>query len=1274
MKHKHKLPAGRIPNCLVLILGGLFAAILSPRAQADPYVPVEGVLEDRALLFELEKGTRRVRMQIMDPETDLWENFSVAHLRGDERFFKVRIPDDVEAQHCRIHTSLSDPHPFSFYDGVTTSYSEEEGSSSPTSPASLGALSVLDRAGGSPVGFAAEDIASVGLNSGSLTSQPVADQVVESDIWQWRGSTLYFFNQLRGLQVIDASDPANPRKTATLRMPASGDQMYVLDDEHILLLTGKWSYHWAWGSSRNSEAILVRHRDNKLTVLNRYQLDGSFIESRLVGNRLYTVSRVYREILLEDGSHQWRNTLEVRGLDLTNPDSPTALEPLTLSSENQSYFWDAVVTASPNYFLVAPSYYDSETSTTRSRVLTIPIGAGVSELEVTHEIEVQTRITDKFKLREQGGILIAVSQSSRRWNNIELRTYVESFDLSQTEITKPIGTLEIAPRERLHATRFQGDRLYVVTFLVPVRIDPLFVIDISDPSDMKVEGELVVPGWANYLEPISDDRLLAVGLEDGNVAVSMYDVKNATEPVQLGRVFPGEGRTSTEANFDEKAFNYLAEEGLAMLPVESRSEEGREFRMHLIDVTETGLVERGSIVHEFQGRRATAFGDTVLSISDNKLLAVDISDRDAPAIKNSLSLAWSAERIVEFGEFAIHIQSGFRNPTYSSWWGAYQWRNSLGRIHVTLASDPETSIAELELPGGEIIGSAVSGDTLFIAASLQFLEEYLDDDGNTRSRWVTELRTTAIDLSDPEEPAISDTDDFRTADGYSYRYSELNGTILPNGTLLWYPNVANNNHSSGWGWNYWGYDSFMPITVDALGSARYLGPIYSFVSEMEMFAYDVGDTSDLKFVSRTRVAPPNLSNIGKAFLHGNDLMFSYKASTYDGLRHSNQYFVQEVSFDQPETPQVSTPVNIPGILEGALESGADQFVLFTSTPKFRGRTQLSFQTSNGLLQASIYDGEKAFLVNEISVEDGRYTPTVVSGEFVIKSFWDWEFEGLKIFAWSEEDGTFAEAGMIHLGHVPEALHLQGNLLFAQSGGQLSVIPLEHLLDPERHLTTEWPGFRYATWLHRLRVTPDRATAWIPAGVYGVETIDLSPLGLGEAPAELATPRDDWNELRAVDGMMVTASGTDAAGPLAGSHNYSAGSPLRMRLDQWRLAHFNPTNDATVALPQITIDSDHDGFDDLQEFVFASDPLSAASRPAPRIGGTDGWVEITYSMSAAATEDVHLRLESSKDLHLWQSLAEGQWSAIWLDTGMVDLTVTTPSDQGSNFVRVGVELR
>ena len=78
--------------------------------------------------------------------------------------------------------------------------------------------------------------------------------VVESDIWSIHKNKLYFFNRLRGLQVIDLSDKANPVIQGRLPMPASGEQMYMLGDDHVILLA-RDGCNW-WGNDAESQAII----------------------------------------------------------------------------------------------------------------------------------------------------------------------------------------------------------------------------------------------------------------------------------------------------------------------------------------------------------------------------------------------------------------------------------------------------------------------------------------------------------------------------------------------------------------------------------------------------------------------------------------------------------------------------------------------------------------------------------------------------------------------------------------------------------------------------------------------------------------------------------------------------------------------------------------------------------------------------------------------------------------------------------------------------------
>ena len=53
---------------------------------------------------------------------------------------------------------------------------------------------------------------------------------------------------------------------------------------------------------------------------------------------------------------------------------------------------------------------------------------------------------------------------------------------------EPIGK----PGEDVYAVRYFGDKAYVVTF---ERIDPLYVMDLSNPLEPHITGALEIPGF-----------------------------------------------------------------------------------------------------------------------------------------------------------------------------------------------------------------------------------------------------------------------------------------------------------------------------------------------------------------------------------------------------------------------------------------------------------------------------------------------------------------------------------------------------------------------------------------------------------------------------------------------------------------------------------------------------------------------------------------------------------------------------------------------------------
>jgi hypothetical protein len=124
--------------------------------------------------------------------------------------------------------------------------------------------------------------------------------------------------------------------------------------------------------------------------------------------------------------------------------------------------------------------------------------------------------------------------------------------------------------QQIYAVRMIGDVGYVVTFQ---RTDPLYTLDLSDPTAPEVVGELEIPGYSAYLHPVGDGLLLGIGqdaTDSGRVTgaqVSLFDVSDPANPTRLDQVSLGEGGSSSTVEYDHRAFLYWAPSGLAVLPV-----------------------------------------------------------------------------------------------------------------------------------------------------------------------------------------------------------------------------------------------------------------------------------------------------------------------------------------------------------------------------------------------------------------------------------------------------------------------------------------------------------------------------------------------------------------------------------------------------------------------------------------------------------------------------------------------------------------------------------
>lgn len=215
-----------------------------------------------------------------------------------------------------------------------------------------------------------------------------------------------------------------------------------------------------------------------------------------------------------------------------------------------------------------------------------------------------------------------------------------------------VGRIEdIAPGEQIYSARFIGDHGFLVTFQ---QVDPLFVLDFSDPQNPALVGELKVPGYSDYLHPLGDHHLIGVGRsvtqsDFGGVIrdalqLSLFDVSDWSNPTLVQQLEVGGPGSYSDVSYTHKAFAFLEESGLLALPAWLNNNDSyHDFEydgfsgvvcFHVdpaTGFTELGRVESVTPAQDFYfggvwGTRAVLIGDSVYAVNSLGVRAAPVSD------------------------------------------------------------------------------------------------------------------------------------------------------------------------------------------------------------------------------------------------------------------------------------------------------------------------------------------------------------------------------------------------------------------------------------------------------------------------------------------------------------------------------------------------------------------------------------------------------------------------------------------------------------------------
>lgn len=131
-------------------------------------------------------------------------------------------------------------------------------------------------------------------------------------------------------------------------------------------------------------------------------------------------------------------------------------------------------------------------------------------------------LLNQFSMDENAGCLRLVTTE----NTGSYRVYVdkargfENYDADETKSVNDLFVLDgdlkiagsvtgLAENERIYSARFDGDYGYVCTYRT---VDPIFAIDLSNPANPSVLGELKLPGYSDYLHVWNDGLLFGLGM------------------------------------------------------------------------------------------------------------------------------------------------------------------------------------------------------------------------------------------------------------------------------------------------------------------------------------------------------------------------------------------------------------------------------------------------------------------------------------------------------------------------------------------------------------------------------------------------------------------------------------------------------------------------------------------------------------------------------------------------------------------------------------------
>lgn len=410
-----------------------------------------------------------------------------------------------------------------------------------------------------------------------------------------------------------------------------------------------------------------------------FKQEGSYLSSRRIGDTVYliTAESLYwyfgaetdaRDMIpsVSDGTDSWK-TIPALDIYIVNPDYADAFTVVSAintrdagtAAETQAVLGSgSIVYASTDTLYIAGTiwdtayyktysdfYADEEAGTVsvsadddvyKTKIISFSITDGTLDAKASGIVN--GTLLNQYSMDEYEGNL-RVATTSGGWTS-ETSNNVVVLNERLEEIS---SLTHLAPGESIYAARFAGSRIYLVTF---VQVDPFFVIDASDPTDLKVVGELKIPGYSNYLQMLGDNTVLAIGnvtySEGENVIpaglkIAVFDVTDPENPVQQSYLVYGDSYGYSEVQYNPKALLLDQTRGIIGMPVSFDQAFGKFGSEYIEGYLLLGVDETGNLTHmnlfknydaymSYGSCRGIYIGSTLFLVGYSQITAFSMDD------------------------------------------------------------------------------------------------------------------------------------------------------------------------------------------------------------------------------------------------------------------------------------------------------------------------------------------------------------------------------------------------------------------------------------------------------------------------------------------------------------------------------------------------------------------------------------------------------------------------------------------------------------------------